>query len=547
MTFTFKISSEFEETLDNVISSLLPHQNFDVGEASAVVEELFRTIPLAETSGVYYVFMKLLQRLSVVKMYIANATTVLRREVFEHAIMSGASEVVLQAEFDAVQFFGAYGKTYNLEVPAQFSEATSFVYSVCMEKYDELFAKAISSAEGMTWINILKQQLEYAVTAKMLSVAATTLVEGRATDKAVKRGPAEARDFLMSALTEVNARINMLSSDSNNRKTETAITSFSASRMFDDKNRIKVKDLYYMGIDPIDDVLPIRTQDIVTIIADEGIGKTRLMIDQTYKALLAGNNVLYICGETAKFKIKKSIEATHCFKMYGLQLKWSEVDDPGTIQGLSVDELEDISIKINSALADLYENESYGTLVLVQSADYESFSDTVRMNKDKYNIDLVIVDHVLALGCTGAFTTSGRLTTDHLRVNYLYECEDILVKDCNVAFINTSHPSSATSAALKAGQAPGARAGAESASSTRYSSIVCVLTTKPELKKQDIVLLYVTKLRDEPNTSDACVLKRLGYSNVHVFDPAMQYMGGSDKQSSFDDISALYLDKEEEN
>lgn len=546
MKLVFKVSSESDETIDCILSSLLPHENFNVEEAKAVSEEFFRTLPIDETDGLYYVFLKILQRLNLVKMYLSNADTVLRRDIFDNAVLSGVNTILYEQGFDALKFFGLYGRNFDLNVPTQFEEAASFVYSVCMDKYDELYAKKIPTTEGMSWINILKTQLEQNLTAKLISLAATTLTEGRIVDGTLKRGPSEARKFLADALTEVNNRVLDIYTDLNNRTTGTAITSLMASKQFDEKHRISVRDLFYTGIDPIDDVMPIRTQDIVTVVADEGIGKTRLVIDWAYRAIMSGVNVLYICGETGDIKIKKYIEAMHLYKKYGIQLKWTELDDPTTIPDIDMDALEDLQVKINTTLADLYEGEGHGTFVLMQSAIYETFPETIHEYKDKYNIDLVIVDHVLALGCNGAMTTSGRLQTDHLRIGYLYKCEDVLVKECNLAFINTSHPSTQTSMDLKAGKTPGARSGAESAYSTRYSSVVCVLNTTPKLKKQDIVLLYVTKMRDEANTSDACVLKRMGYSNVHIYEPALQYLGNGGKETSdISDTSALFLDEED--
>lgn len=541
--FKFKVSSEFEEPIDNIISCLLPHKNFDIDAAKGVIEEFGRTLPVVETSGVYFVFLTIIERLNVSKLYLRNHGTVLSREVFEHAILGGLRDVLLLEDFDAVAFFGEYSKNYDLSIPTQFEEATAFAYSVLMEKYDELFEKAIPTQEGWSWLTILKQNLNYALTAKMLSISAAILTEGRQQDKTISRGPDEARKFLAAALADVNSRVQDVFSDTCNRFTETAITSLAASKLFDEKHRVQTRPLYYMGIDPIDDVMPIRTQDIVTIVADEGMGKTRFAIDQAYRALMAGVNVLYICGETEQFKIKKKIEATHCYALYQLQLRWNEVDDPSLIEGISDAMLEDLQIKINAARADLYENKDYGEFICVQSSIYENFMDTIKSYKDKHNIDLVIVDHILALTSDGTMTTLGRLNTKQMRVSYLYECEDILVKECNIAFLNTSHPSFSTSKDLKDGRAPGARSGAESSDSTKYSSVVGVLNTTPELKKQDIVLMYITKLRDEPNTADACVLKRLGFSNIHIFDPKLQYLGSNDKGNSDEILDALFMDE----
>lgn len=542
--FEFKITPDLEDTLSNVISCLLPHAAFDVEASKVVIEELNRTISVDECSGVYYIFMKTLSRLSVAKMYLSNVSTALRREMFDHAVSGSIEGILLERAFDATGFFMSYGRTYDLTIPAQFEEACSFAYTEALDMYDELFQRAVPTAEGLNWVNLLKQRMESELTKKMLSVAATILVDGKHSDRDVQRGPIESRKFLADALADVNQRVTSIFSDVGARTTATTITSLDASKQFDNRNRIQARDLYYTGIDPIDMAQPIRTQDIVTIIADEGIGKTRFVVDQAYKAIISGVNVLYICGETAQIKIKRYIESAHLYHMYQLQLKWSEINDPTTIEGATLDEIEEIDIKINAALVDLYENKNYGSITFVQSLNYEDFDESIRHSKDKSNIDLVIVDHVLALGSTGAYTTLGRLTTKQLRVSYLYECEDRLVKECNIAFLNTSHPSTSTSADLKSGRTPGPRSGAESADSTRYSSIVGVLNNTAELRKQDFVLLYLTKLREELNNTDAIVLKRLGYTNVHTYDPKYQYLGSGKDAKKIDIDDKLFISED---
>lgn len=544
--FKFKITADFEEAIDNIISCILPHENFDLEEAKSVIEEFSRTLPTAETTGAYFIFMKILERLSVTRLYLRNHISSLSRDVFEQAVMGGLRDIVLLDDFDSMTFFGSYGRNFDLSVPTQFEDAVSFAYSVLMEKYDELFAKAIPTEQGLAWITVLKQQMEYALTAKTLDLAATILTQGITQERRLIRGPEAARKFITDAIADVNARIETIFSERGNRFVETNITSLNASKLFDEKNNLETRDLYYMGIDPIDDVMPVRTQDIITIVADEGIGKTRFAIDQAYRALTSGNNVLYICGETAQKKIKKMIESMHCFNLYQIQLKWTEVEHPEKIAGMTEDQLEDTIVKINAALADLYENPKYGTPIFLQSACYESFAETIRSQNEKYNIDLVIVDHALALDSDGSYTTMGHLNTKQMRVSHLYTCEDKLVKECNLAFLNTIHPSVQTSSDLKAGKAPGPRSGAESSDSTKYSSLVAVLNNNPELRKQDIVLMYLTKLRDEPNTADACVLKRLGYSNIHVFDPKLQYIGSSGKSNTSDEELTLLLEDMED-
>ena len=75
--------------------------------------------------------------------------------------------------------------------------------------------------------------------------------------------------------------------------------------------------------------------------------------------------------------------------------------------------------------------------------------------------------------------------------------------------------------------------------------MVFILNNNLELRKSDLVKLYVTKLRDIPNIYDAIILKRLGYSNKHVFDPALQNSSDA-KRQDMSDLDDLFEDDFEE-
>ena len=76
--------------------------------------------------------------------------------------------------------------------------------------------------------------------------------------------------------------------------------------------------------------------------------------------------------------------------------------------------------------------------------------------------------------------------------------------------------------------------------------MVFVLNNNTELRKQDLVKLYVTKLRDIPNIYNAIILKRFGYSNKHVFDPALQSLGDNGVKQGVEDLDSLFVDSYDE-
>ncbi len=298
--FDFRVSSENQDTVYKILSGCLPHENFDIDLAKTALEELFRTVPMEETYGTTYMIFSVLKNMSALRMYMSGYTKTLRREIFENAVQAGVGTVIISEGFRAKDFFSEYGKTYNLDVPSDMFDATSFVYSEAMAVYDELFEMAIPTSECQSWLNVLRERLEYDITSKSISLAAQTLSTGVPVGKEIYRGAKDARSLMQFMVTDVNRRVTDMNADMSNRHIASPINSFDDSKIFDERNAFQIKELYNMGFEPIDGKYMVSTPDIITIVADEGVGKTRFAVDQAYKALMAGCRVLYICGETNK-------------------------------------------------------------------------------------------------------------------------------------------------------------------------------------------------------------------------------------------------------
>lgn len=544
---TFKLSEDrypdITELLESIISSVLPHKNFDLEVAKVTIDDLFRTIDIQETYGVWYVFFKIFHQMQVVRMYMSDYAGVLDRNVFDSALESGCRSLILQENFNADRYFHDENKSFNLGVEKDWYDAASYVYSECLRVYDDLFERAVPSQQGQVDLISLKQKLNDAYTERVLDISAEVLKSGKEFDGRIYQGPDDSRQIQSILLGEVTNRMSSMSADLSSRFTPDPIRSYEEFRTFKERNKVQVRDLYYMGIDPIDEVMHIRSQDIVTIVADEGVGKTRFAVGQLYQAITQGKTVLYICGESAKIKIENMLIATHLQQTSNLQLSWDEIQDPEKIPTDDLDVLEQLTASINLAAKDLHTNPNFGTVILQQSACYETFYEDIKKTVETYNVDVVFVDHVLAMTSNGDFTSLGRLHTKQLRVTHLYQMEDLLVKDCNIAFINMSHPSTETSKELRAGKRPSYRTGAESSESSRYSSIMGVLYNTAELRNQDIVVLFITKSRDVKQILEPLVLQRHGYSSMHTYDPEKQYLA-TGASSEEEDFNSLFEDEE---
>lgn len=542
--FDYRITGENRDVINKILSGCLPHENFDVEVAHDILSELFRTVPIEETYGIMYVFFKAFRNMQILKMYMKGFSSVLRHESFEAAVQGSVSQLLQDENFRAKEFFDEYGKVYNFEIPQENADAQSFIFSEAMAVYDELFDMAIPTSECESWINILKEGMEVDLTKQIFSLGGKALTKGVYVGRDFCRGPMEARKLIRAAANEVDTRITIMNGSMTDLNIATPITSYANSRMFDEKNALNIRDLYYMGFEPIDDHYCVRTPDIITIVADEGVGKTRFAVDQAYKALVNGCNVHYICGETDKLELKKRIEAQHIYNMYGLQFSPRELMNYDKLPITDMDQLDETIVKINFAIKDLYENPKHGTLILQQSVYYESFSQDIRKYHEAYKTDIVFVDHVLAMQSNGDMTPMGRLINKQARVTYLFQQEDQLVKECNICFFNLSHPSTHTSQELRQGIKPSTRAGAESAESSRYASFIGILNTNDELKRQDMVLLYVNKIRGDAPITDTIVLQRNGFGNQHEYRRDIQQYAQQMEPLSAEDTASLFDDGE---
>lgn len=541
--FKFKLSSETQGYLDKVLSSILPHENFDVTEASSVVENLFRTVPIEETYGTNYVMFKIFNKMSLVKRYLANYDTILRQDVYESALATGIANIIGEEQFNAKQFFAEYGKHFDMSVPKELEEAIAYAYSLAMERYEELFEMAIPTAEAFNWLNMLKDSMEHDLTTKMVSITGQILTSGYAVEGKVYKGSADARQLLELMMQDVKSRISEARAEYSMTMTVEPVRSYEEHMQFRERNNLQSRPLYYTGFDPVDDLVQVSTQDIFTIVGDEGIGKTNVAVGQGYEAITQGCNVLFICGESSKTKIEHMLLAAHLFTTEGIALTWKELRDPSTIKIDDVEKLEQITIKINASIHDFLTRPEYGRPFFVDTLYYETYKETIIDNCQAYGIDIVITDHVAALSSNGQRTNMGYLSDLKTRVEFLALAQIEILKVIDIAFINLTHPSVEASKELKQGKTPGARSSGQSSGVSKGSSIVIVLGAPEAFKPQGLLLAYVTKTREFAPITEPMVLQKQSCTCKFVYDPKLQHLAKGSKTALGEaDLEDLYTD-----
>lgn len=532
----YKITSEQQELLDTIISSILPHDNCDPELATEVISELNKFLTLKELYGVYYVFWKIMKNFEVIELYRRGYHGSLQEDALDKSLQVALSDLVQREGFDAERFFGDYGQTFNLNIPTEKKAALDFTYTTIMDKYREWFNMATTTADGLATVPILRRDMQQSMAAMAISLQGQILLDGIYYNGRNYQGYDDWLTFSQLIQNEVQSRFTK--GLHSKRHSFSTITNYEDSRKFDKENAKLIRPLWYMGFEPVDNRFPIRTHDIVTIVADEGTGKTRMVVDQAYRAIRAGNDVAIVCGETDEYKMKKFLEARHIWEVYKRQFSLTELTSPDRIEVDNEATREELQNMIVSATIDFYDNPKYGKVHLIQNLVYEQAEEQLTEEYKQQPFDVVFIDHVAALDSNGRYVNGERLGNIQERITHLYRVEDVLAKELNVAFVNTAHTSNDASAAIRRGKDTGTRIGGQSAATTKYASITMLITQPIDFKKTDQLILEFKKIRDHEPITFPMVINRNG-SNLHEYLEDMQYLVKGEVLAN-EDIDAMY-------
>lgn len=532
----FKVTSEQQEMLDNIISSILPHENCDAQLAVEVINELNKFLTFKELYGVYYVIWKLIKNMEVINLYRRGYKGSLQEDILDRSLQVVLSDLVQREGFDAERFFGDYGQVFNLNIPTEKKSALDFTYTTIMDKYREWFNMAIPTADGLATVPVLCRDIQQSMAAMAISLQGQILMDGIYYNGKNYQGYDDWLSFSTLIQNEIQSRFTKGSLSK--RHSFDSLDNYEDSRRYDKENAKDIRPLWYMGYEPVDNRFPIMTHDIVTAVADEGTGKTRFVVDQAYRAIRAGNDVAIVCGETDAYKVKKFIEARHIWEIYKRQFSLAELTSPDKIEVSDETAKEELQNMIVSATIDLYDNPKYGRLHLIQNLVYETCEEQLKEEYKRKPFDVVFIDHVAALDSNGRYVNGERLGNIQERITHLYRVEDVLAKELNVAFVNTAHTNNDTSSAIRRGKETGTRIGGQSAATTKYASIVILITQPIDFKKTDQIIVEFKKIRDHEPITFPMVINRNG-SNQHEYLEDMQYLVKGEVLAN-EDIESLY-------
>lgn len=491
-----KVNSDQTLLLDNIISGMLPHEHFNIESFSSVLMDFFDIIKSEELYGFYLIIYRFLERGQKYAVLRKTTPITLNRDNFDRALSDSIELFIKSSEFDADRFFSEYGLNYNLDIPKELNSAIDSAYTILLEKYDSLFELKFKTEDISNELVTLSQSLEIEYCILASQVGADILANGVNERGVTYTGAAVFKSNVRSILDMIDMRFSLEDKTMFN-KTH-ILNDYQSRELYMEQNKVQIAPLFQSSIQPIANMCTYRTQDIVTVVANEGTGKTTFGATEIYAALIQGNNVLALTGETATAKFVAMLESIHMFRAFGIRLTIQEImDGLETIQDSPKYSKERIKEMFNAAKIDFYENPSHGKLVVANSFSYATFDTELRNQMQQLHCSVILVDHVAAMDKTMTPQMQQlRLYDDKSRIDYLIGLEDKLVKQHNCMFINMCHTNNDTEKALTKERSVGSRITAGSGNTSKYSTHIWLLSQNSALLRNNRIMVELNKVRD---------------------------------------------------
>lgn len=486
------LSVQSLEILDLVYSSLI---NDSDNIEPNVLTKLFIVVNQSELRGFYAIFYQYIKRIKELNAITGSTKIKIADKAFEDFVNINMSSFITSDDINMISVLE------DLEIEDTLSIKDDLIirrkaYEYCIKKYTMI--KNLKETASNLILNldnllncVIKDYMEYN-TYKTASI----LSEGLQIKDLTLIGADDSFDFtklIMNIIEEKKQNYNLLNQN---------VLDLSNSNVYreaaNNKN-LKMVDICDYGLPPVDKIAHMTNQDIITLVASEGTGKTTYVAATAARELFNGYSVIFMAGETSKLK------AINMVLSHFIYLRTSKPDKPGMriswqeIQN-SYDTLpETFKAEIDRAQNDLFNNPKFGYLIIVSRFSYVSFKEEVlnlmSVHPD-YKWGHVIVDHIDALNRVGQFQKYGFLKEKRDLISYMYEQAIDLKNDYGIPTLFTAHTSFEAEKATVSSKKTGVRIGASSSATSKDVDVVLFFESNEELNKHKLVKISIKKFRN---------------------------------------------------
>lgn len=498
-----KFDDELKDNLDTLISGMLPHENYDSLLFMDIHENILRYVKEDEMPLEYKILFNIIGDVIKINISTSKFNPIISRDSVDIVLSNSLMRFISTDGYKYKEWFENRGIVPNFEVMTSVELASSKVYEEVMNVYDRCYEKKINSNEALTNLVAFKSAFLECVTITITQLQVEIIQGSLKYNRKFYKGPEGWISFMNMTLAELNNRMNdELHSESNHLNSlEKAIT-------YLEKARAMAVPISSYGIPPLDNTIPLVSNRLTVICADEGIGKTQFCTYLANNTIRDSRKVLYMFGESDASELFTIVLRNFIYKKFQ---RFVTVDDIKYPENAS----EDVQKLINLGVTELYKT---GCYIDRQAYTYENLYEELVADYEKYHMDLVIIDHSASLNSTG------ELKTEKERIDALAIAVRNFKRDFPCQVIVTSHLSvEGRMELVKHGKIYHASPTRGSGNLSKEADDVFVLTVTEKLEKQSLRGLHVTKRRGASKHSiGSIVLKVLYNCGEWVYDKRLQ-------------------------
>ena len=316
-------NSEILEQLDKVLAGVF---NGSFSTSRKITRALLRMLSTNEMPGPYKIIWNVIESLYARQgKFICKDT--FDRQLFVYVLDQGINTVIRKHKYAFEDWIKRRNLQFDLKSVRGVKSFADFMYQLTLNKYDDIMQWSPDLAES--YLQPLCEDLKKNALERGLVEISKVLSVGVDTKYGVMHGTEDALElmqvygarigqkYVLDDMLEQRYKMYCIDSIESDRKfkAETKFISSTGKEVF--------TPLYDMGLGPLE--LTILVSDIVAIIGDEGVGKTKMLVDQVYRALRAGINALVVCTETAVSVMRTMILARHIYEQSKFQISETEI------------------------------------------------------------------------------------------------------------------------------------------------------------------------------------------------------------------------------
>lgn len=475
--FDFIEDKEFTGIIDNLVSCLLPHENYNGDYFIEVLDSLTKFVKITEMTCQYELLLSVLDKMRTITVMHKEYRPKLDRNQFDIFLGSSIPDYLDTHGREVSNWMSDLGELVNLDIPKDVDSAKSFLYKASIELYDTCFSLAVDSSSYPALLISLRSAFKNNAIIEGQMVQRKILNNGVWIGRKNYKGSEDWLDYTSRYAAEIRERLN-----DNLDENTMLLNNLSQAEQLLEKNKAQSISLGNYGIPELDDATPMLRHRLVVLVAQTNTGKTLESCNLASTLLIANRRVVFMCGESLDNQIMNKILPSYIKKTRGLYVSETQI--------LGIEEMSEEQHRlVRVALNEITES---GNLIFRRTFTYDNVGQELRDMYLANPFDAVFIDHSAALS-----------KAPGSKLFFEKDCIDEEAKqlrdfklDYPVFIFVTSHPSSDASKELTKLKR------VESDSPTRSSGVLSkeadelfVMYKTPELDKQDKVGVQVCKRR----------------------------------------------------